>query len=79
MGNASEIKVRVREGFTVYNHDQTEVLAKVEMGDVYTAHLHTSGEYFARDKQGREFYVGEINFEGELVLDEGLELLKGDG
>jgi hypothetical protein len=75
MGNEAII-VRALESFTVYDH--TKVLAKVEEGGVYSAHLYVpTDEYFALDKEGREFYVGQ-NCDGSLIINEEFELLDKD-
>lgn|GEM_PF-1451893 len=68
------IKVKCIDEFTLRNHDETEVLAEVEERD-YVAELHEeTEEYFAKDDQGREFLVGEININGELVLQDGFKM-----
>jgi len=68
------IKVRAKEGFTLFNKKE-EILAKIEEGEVFRARLsNISDEYFAKDSKGREFYVGELDFDSNLKLDDCFEL-----
>ncbi|MNW46851.1 hypothetical protein D3C74_241650 [compost metagenome] len=70
------IKIRVIDAFTEYNHDKSIVLSEVDEGELLLAELHPdSEEYFAKDKKGREVYIGRLNPTGGLELDEGFELI----
>ncbi|GIO08763.1 hypothetical protein J31TS6_47910 [Brevibacillus reuszeri] len=71
------ITVRAKESFTLYDHDETEVLGEVEANEVYLAILHEeSGEYFIDDKEYREILVGEIDVYGNLKLSEDFEFVQ---
>lgn len=71
------ITVRAVEGFAEYNHDNTEVTGEATAGEEFVAALHSeSQEYFAEDNQSREIYVGEIDSDGNLQLDECFELVQ---
>lgn len=71
-----EIQVEVIDGFILYNHDETTVLADTNDGDVFIAVLHEpTREYFAKDIEGREFLVGHIGCPGELIIEEGMRLI----
>jgi len=67
------IKVKAKEGFVLRNKKE-KILAEIKEGEIFKAKLHDSDEYFAKDKQGREFCVGELDFNGILKLDECFEL-----
>lgn len=68
------IKVKAKDAFVLRNY-KNETVAEIEEGRVYNAKLYEpSGEYFAKDSQGREFYVGELDIEDNLKLDECFEL-----
>lgn len=68
------IKVKAIESFEVYNHNRT-LSSKVDEWERFTATLdEESGEYFAQDFEGREVYVGCIDADGNLVLDESFVL-----
>lgn len=72
----NSIKVKCVEEFTLHNHDFTKVLADVTVGE-YVAELYKdTEEYFAKDGKDRELFVGEINFDGDLILQDGFELIK---
>lgn len=67
------IKVKSTEGYTIYNNDSNKTIsAVIEENKEYNAKIYKPTlEYFAYDLKGREFLVGEINSDGELVLEEG--------
>jgi hypothetical protein len=72
----NSIKVKCIEKFTLHNSDFTKLLADVEIGE-YTAELYeNTEEYFAKDSEGREFLVGEINIDEKLVLEQNFELIE---
>lgn len=74
--NGSKIKVRAIMDFEVYNHDETELLCKVKSGEEFIAKLSDdSDEYFAKDSEGREVFVGELDVEGNLSLIDEFELI----
>ncbi len=68
-----KIRVRVVDAFTIFNHDKSIVLSDVEDGEEFTALLEGS-EYFAKDREGREFLVGTIGING-FEIDDCLELI----
>jgi len=69
------LKVKAKEGFILYKHDETEILAEVKIGEIFKAKLYEfTEEYFAKDSKGREFYVGELDIDGNLKLDECFEI-----
>jgi hypothetical protein len=70
-----QIKVRVIDEFKEY--DQAgNILCEFSKGEEIVADLYEeSGEYFASDSKGREVFVGELNFNGVLELDECFELI----
>jgi hypothetical protein len=70
------IKVRCMSEFKIYNHDESELIAEVEEKE-YIAELYKeTDEYFAKDSEGREFFVGEINIDEQLILVEDFELVE---
>jgi len=70
------IKAEVIDGFISYNHDESVVLAETNNGEVFTAVLHEeSGEYYAKDNQGRSFSVAYVGFPGEIYPEEGMRLI----
>ncbi|MEZ2660518.1 hypothetical protein [Aneurinibacillus aneurinilyticus] len=75
-----EITVRAKMGFELFNHDHTKLLAEVHEGDIHTANLYEeSEEYFSKDREGREFKVGELDMAGNLKLEEDFELFNCNG
>lgn len=65
------IKVRAIEGFQMFNHDETVLEVEVDEDDELEAELYEeTEEYFAKDKRGREVYVGELDVSGQLQLDD---------
>ncbi|MCY6958887.1 hypothetical protein [Clostridium brassicae] len=72
----NSIKVKCIEGFKLYTNGGKELFADVESGEYVANLFKRTEEYFAKDFQGREFLVGEIDINGELVLKEGFELIK---
>ncbi|MBN6186333.1 hypothetical protein JQN58_04950 [Aneurinibacillus sp. BA2021] len=72
----TEITVRVKEGFKVYNHDYTKLLAEIHDGDSHAAEFYKeTEEYFAKDREGRTFKVGELNADGNLIIEDEFELV----
>lgn len=71
------IKVKVVQGFTEHqNNSDRTLLCEVKEGEILEAKLHReTDEYFAKDSQGREVYVGCIGLDGKLKLDEDLFVL----
>lgn len=70
-----KIKVRCLKGFTL--HKKNMIYAKVLEGKIYTAILcENSGEYFAKDNNGHEFLVGELDMDENLRLDKDFELVE---
>ncbi|MBP1176751.1 hypothetical protein JOE49_004003 [Paenibacillus sp. PvR133] len=71
----SKIKVKSVAEFQVFNHDKTVLLCEVGVGDELLAELYEpTGEYFAEDSKGREVYIGRINQEKKLEIDENFDL-----
>lgn len=71
------ITIRAVEGFTEYNHNETEVTGKVSKGEEFVAWLDDkSQEYLTEDSEYREVYVGKLDNEGKLTLDEYFELIQ---
>lgn len=70
-----QIKVRCIDAFQAFNG--TNLLYEVKEGEEMTAHLHDeSEEYFAMDSNGEEAYVGCLDMDGKLVLDDCFELVE---
>ncbi|MGR6546296.1 hypothetical protein [Paenibacillus tundrae] len=62
-----QIKVRCTDPFQAFSG--TNLLYEVKEGDELTADLYEeTEEYFATDNQGREVYVGCLDMDGNLVL-----------
>ncbi|MCP1134358.1 hypothetical protein NKT34_13720 [Paenibacillus polysaccharolyticus] len=71
-----QIKVRCRDLLTVFNFENEQV-AEINEGEILEAELHEeSEEYYATDSNGREVYVGCLNVDGVLELDESFELVE---
>lgn len=71
------IKVLAKEDMIVYNHDYTKILSEVRADDMMVATFHElTEEFFAQDRKGRLTYVGQMNFEGQLELEEGFVIVK---
>ncbi|WP_409177475.1 hypothetical protein [Brevibacillus fortis] len=65
-----QIKVRAIESFEVYSLEDSELLGEIVEGEELIADLHEeSKEYFAKDKEGREVYVGELDATSQLQLE----------
>jgi hypothetical protein len=74
----NNIKVKSLEYFSIHqnNADKT-LLAIVEENKEYKATLYKSTEeYFAKDFEGREFLVGEINIDGNIILEKNFILIE---
>lgn len=56
----SGIIIEITDGFTIYNHNMSEVLADTETGETLLA-SREGCKYFAIDSQGRSFDVAEID------------------
>ena len=70
------IRVKCNDGFKVYDNHGERIIAYVKVGE-YDAKLYEkTGEYFAKDSQRREFLVGEINIDKNLVLEPEFELIE---
>lgn len=70
----NKIKVRCVQEFIEKNIEQTEVLAEVFEGNEYEAELYKeTNEYFAKDYEGREFLVGELDCLGSQGIKLGNE------
>lgn len=64
------IKVVVLEDMKAYESDRTTLLWEVTEGDVLTAEYYApSQEFFAINEKGQEVYVGEITYDGSLILE----------
>ncbi|SLJ98263.1 MULTISPECIES: hypothetical protein [unclassified Paenibacillus] len=62
-----QIKVRCTDPFQAFSG--TNLLYEVKEGEELTADLYEeTEEYFATDSQGREVYVGCLDMDGNLVL-----------
>lgn len=77
----NKIKVKCIQEFTELNTKQTEVLAEVFEGNEYEAEQYIeTGEYFARDHEGREFLVGKLKINSlgkpEIKLGKEFELIE---
>lgn len=72
----NSIKVKCIEGFKLYTNGGKKLLADVEIGEYIANLFKRTGEYFAKDFEEREFLVGEIDINGEIVLKEGFEFIK---
>jgi hypothetical protein len=73
----NNIKVKCIKGFKQFrNNKEKTLLSQVEEGKVYEATLYElTDEYFAKDSEGREFLVGEMNIDDNLVLQPEFELI----
>lgn len=75
-GTTKQIKVKAIEEFEVYNHDQSILLNRVYEGEEFEATFDEEcGEYHSNDSEGRELYIGTIDINGNLELDESFVLL----
>lgn len=70
------IRVKCVEGFRLYDNKGERIIANVDAGQYIAKLFKETEEYFAKDSEGREFLVGQININGNLELEEGFELLK---
>ena len=71
-----QIKVVCQNPFRVFNQDG-ELVGEVTNGEELVATLDDeSEEYFAKDKGGKEIFVGFLNVAGNMVLDECFELVE---
>lgn len=71
----ASIKVICTEGFEIFNNDKGLTLSAIVEEKEYDAILYEpTEEYFAKDSEDREFLVGEINFDGKLILVEYFKL-----
>jgi hypothetical protein len=70
------IRVKCLESFTLWGNHKTELLAEVEEKEYDAQLFEETEEYFAKDSDGREFLVGEINIDRKLILQDGFELIK---
>ncbi|MBV4417163.1 hypothetical protein [Clostridium tyrobutyricum] len=77
----NSIKVKCVEGFTLHkNNKRKTIVAVVEEGKEYKAILFKpTEEYFAKDLEGRGFFVGEIDNNDKLILMDGLALVEDEG
>ncbi|GAF10721.1 hypothetical protein [Paenibacillus pini] len=67
----NKIKVQAMESFKVYDSAKTNLLGEIFENKVYEAKPNKeSGEYFVNDHQDRGVFVGEIDHNGDLKLDE---------
>lgn len=75
----NKIRVIATEDLTFYNYDMTECIAKVEADEMLEAELHEETlEYFAKDKKGREVFVGDLDMYDNLMLNAWFTLVKED-
>ncbi|MEK4427656.1 hypothetical protein MHB54_00200 [Paenibacillus sp. FSL M7-0802] len=71
-----QINVRCTESFQEFNRGN--LICEVYEGEVLLADLYIeSEEYFATDSKGREVYVGKINFNRKIELEDCFELIGG--
>jgi len=71
------IKIKSAEQFTIFNNDEGKTVSAVVEEKEYIAKLYKpTQEYFAKDKENREFLVGEIDIDGNLILETGFQLIK---
>jgi len=69
-----EITVKCKDEFVEYC--QGKVSCEAMEGEEFVATLHEeAGEYFAKDSKGREMFVGDLDENGEPVLEESFELV----
>ncbi|WP_231159274.1 DUF7448 domain-containing protein [Clostridium botulinum] len=70
------IRVKCLEEFKLYNNKDKNLIADVKVGE-YTANLlEETEEYFAKDCEGREFLVGEIDYyDNAIILEEGFKVV----
>ena len=73
MINQNKIIVKCIEEFKIFN-SSNNLLADVEVRE-YEAILKESYEYFAKDSEGRDFLVGELDSLGNVVLEDEFILL----
>jgi hypothetical protein len=70
------IKVVCDQPFRAFNQSG-ELVGEVGYCEEFVASLHEeSEEYFALDSDGREIYVGCLNMNGSLELDENFSLVE---
>ncbi|WP_433748267.1 hypothetical protein [Paenibacillus amylolyticus] len=70
-----QIKARCIDGFQEFN--QGQLTCEVNDGEELVAELHEeSEEYFSTDSKGREVYVGCLDMNGTLELDDCFELVE---
>lgn len=69
-----QIVVKCKDEFVEYC--QGKVSCEAKEGEEFVATLHEEArEYFAKDSKGREMFVGDLDENGELVLEESFELV----
>ncbi|PYE51446.1 hypothetical protein HUB98_05505 [Paenibacillus barcinonensis] len=72
----NQIMVRCIESFQEFNRGN--ITCEVQEDEELQAELYEEAEeYFATDSKGRDVYVGKINFNGEIELEECFELIEG--
>lgn len=75
----NKIKVVAVGDGKIYNHDMTKLTGEIREWDIYEATLYEeTEEYFTKDSEGREVFVGEIDRYGGLKLDDLFELYMGE-
>ncbi|WP_315793209.1 hypothetical protein [Paenibacillus sp. BIC5C1] len=72
-----QIKVRCTDSFEEFNLGNGRLVCAVNYGEELVADLHKeSEEYYSTDSQGREVYVGCLDMNGTLELDDCFELVE---
>lgn len=71
----NKIIVKSLESFILTNNGKTNLIAEVEERNYEAVLFKETEEYFAKDSKGREFLVGEINNNGDLVLLDAFEVV----
>lgn len=71
-----QIMVRCTESFQEFNRGN--ITCEVHEDEEFLAELYEEAEeYFATDSKGRDVYIGKINFNGEIELEDCFELIGG--
>jgi hypothetical protein len=70
----TQIEVECMEGYDIVSQDGKQIFAVVDEG-IYTGILNEeSREYFAKDRQGNDFLIGELDVDDNLRLEDGFRL-----
>ena len=71
----NNIKVKCILEFQLWGEGKTKLMADVKEKEYEAVLFKETEEYFAKDSEGREFLVGELNSVGKLILEQDFQLV----